>query len=885
MSRTLLALLALALVATAAPAHDYTVGSLQIGHPWSRPVAAGMPVGVAYLSITNHGKTEEVLLSARSPAAARVEIHQTIVSEGMARMRPLPQIAIAPGATVKIAPGGIHLMLLGLERAFVLGDEVPLTLTFRDAGDVPVVIKIEARDVTADAAEHEMSRTMGTVTVVARRPSSLPTQIPTTLEGVTGETVERTINALDAEDALKYFPSLVVRKRYVGDFDHAVLASRASGTGNSARSLVYADGILLSNLLGNGATYTPRWGLVTPEEIARVDVLYGPFSAAYPGNSAGAVVDYVTRMPDEFEVRASMTTFSEDFSVYSTNETYSGWQASTSVGDRTGGTSWWVNLNRLDSDGHPLSYANKVVSTGTVGAAGTPVTGAVLARNPRNQAWWLLGATSAVHTVQDHAKIKLSQEIGDDWRASYTLGAWHNDATREATTWLRDASGAPVWNGLVNLDGRSFNVGATEMGPSRAELTHLIHGLSVRRRNLGGWDLEAAASLYDYVDDETRSPDLARPAALLGGAGRIADQGGTGWSTLALRARWHSPGAARHLLELGLQDDRYRLRTRVSATTDWHDGGGGARISAFRGNTGLTSLYAQDTFTFADDWQATLGLRVERWQASNGALSNASVTEPFPGRRETFLSPKAALAFAVNPTLTLKASVGRAARLPTVAELYQGSIVAGDIVNNDPDLAAERSWTSELTAACGFDHGELRTTVFLEDTRDALYSQVNVAGGGTVSTVQNVGLIRTRGVELVARTQAIELLELTASLTYARSRIEENDAFPASVGKRQPRVPEWRANALATWRPTPRLSATLGARYSGRQYNQLDNSDPHGTAFTGTSRYVVADARVRYEFGEHWAAALGVDNLGNERYWAFHPYTRRSYSAEVSATL
>jgi iron complex outermembrane receptor protein len=206
-------------------------------------------------------------------------------------------------------------------------------------------------------------------------------------------------------------------------------------------------------------------------------------------------------------------------------------------------------------------------------------------------------------------------------------------------------------------------------------------------------------------------------------------------------------------------------------------------------------------------------------------------------------------------------------------------------VNNDPDLAPERSWTSEFTAACEFDHGELRTTAFLEDTRDALYSQVNVAGGATVSTVQNVGRIRTRGVELSGRTQVLGPLELSASLTWAHSRIAENDNFPASVGKRQPRVPEWRANALATWRPTAHLSATLGARYSGMQFNQLDNSDPHGTSFTGTSRFLVADARVRYEFGEHWTAALGIDNLGNERYWAFHPYTRRSYNAEIAARL
>ena len=127
-------------------------------------------------------------------------------------------------------------------------------------------------------------KSLGVVTVTSGQPTSLPTQIPTTMEGITKEQIEKSINATDSEDALRYFPSLLVRKRYIGDYNHAVLSSRASGTGNSARSAVYADGILLSNYLGNGATYAPRWGMVTPEEIERVDVMYGPFSAAYPGN-------------------------------------------------------------------------------------------------------------------------------------------------------------------------------------------------------------------------------------------------------------------------------------------------------------------------------------------------------------------------------------------------------------------------------------------------------------------------------------------------------------------------------------------------------------------------------------------------------------------------
>ena len=186
-----------------------------------------------------------------------------------------------------------------------------------------------------------------TITVKGDQPSSLPTVIPTTIETISAKQIEDSINAFDSEDALKYFPSLSVRKRYIGDYDHAVLATRASGTGNSARSLVYADGILLSNLLGNGASFTPRWGLVTPEEIERVDVLYGPFSAAYPGNSVGAVVDYVTRMPKQFESYAKVQAFTQNYRLYGTDQTFSGHQESASIGDRQGAWAWWINVNRL----------------------------------------------------------------------------------------------------------------------------------------------------------------------------------------------------------------------------------------------------------------------------------------------------------------------------------------------------------------------------------------------------------------------------------------------------------------------------------------------------------------------------------------------------------
>jgi iron complex outermembrane receptor protein len=737
-----------------------------------------------------------------------------------------------------------------------------------------------------DGADGSPSRSLGTVTVIGRRPTSLPTQIPTTIEGIEAADVRVRINATDAEDALKYFPSLVVRKRYIGDYDHAVLATRASGTNNSARSVVYADGILISNLLGNGATFTPRWGLVTPEEIERVDVLYGPFSAAYPGNSVGAVVDYVTRMPTELEVHAAVSSFGEDFHVYRSAGTYAGQQASASVGSAHGPWSWWVNFNRLDSDAHPVGYANKLQSAGVADPGGTPVTGALEDRNPREQDWLILGSTTATHTIQDHAKLKVAYEISPQLRLAYTLGIWDNEAQRTSETYLRDAAGNPVYSGTINVDGRRYTLTPADFAPTAGDLRHLMQGLSLKGEARGPWSFELAASRYDYDRDLTRSPTVALPAAATGGAGRIGDQGGTGWSALALRFARRPSDQGGHVLDLGLQLDDFRLRTLVAATDDWLAGGPTARVSAFRGDTALTSVYAQDTWAFAPQWRATLGARVERWQAANGAISDATTTLAFAERTETYVSPKLALARELTPQWNLKASLGRAVRMPTVAELYQGSIAANAIVNNDPDLRPEKSWTSEISGERQIGSGTLRLTAFFEDTVDALYSQTNVTVTPNVTSIQNVDEIATRGLEAALTRSGLlgGKLDFAASLTYARSIIERNDNFPASVGRWQPRVPDWRANAFATYRFGQAWSLTAGGRYSGTQYNTLDNSDTNPYTFTGTSPFIVFDLRARYAT-DRWSASLGVDNVGDEEYWAFHPYTRRNFIAELGVNF
>jgi iron complex outermembrane receptor protein len=745
---------------------------------------------------------------------------------------------------------------------------------------------------TADAVESSAvssEKSIGIVTISGSRTSSLPTQIPTTIEGITRNDIERTINATDAEDALKYLPSLLVRKRYSGDYNHAVLSTRASGTGNSARSAVFADGILLSNYLGNGATFAPRWGMVSPEEIERVDVLYGPFSAAYGGNSAGAVVDYVTRMPTKFEAHAKVALSRQHFSLYNTSESYSGKQASFSLGDRVGGWSWFVDVSRNDSDGQPLTFATKFLSAGTPGKAGVPVTGAVPGLDRSNKDWLILGTATQYDTIQDHLKAKVAYDITPTIRASYTLGWWKNDSQGRPSSYLRDAQGNPVYTGTINVGGRSYTLAPTDFNQSNEAIEHFMHGLSVKSNTRGVFDWEVAASLYDYSKDQLRAPTVGLPAAAGGGAGRIVDQSGTGWNTFAAKGIWRPEGTAgAHIAEFGYQREAYKLNTVENATSDWISGGPGARNSAFSGKTEINALYLQDTWKFAPGWKTVLGARYENWHAHDGKTSNGSKSVLQGERTENFISPKAALAFQASDDWVLKASVGRAVRMPTVSELYQGGINAqGQLINNDPNLKPEKSWTGELTAERQLDQGVLRLTAFGERTKDALYSQTNVLVTPNVTNVQNVGEIHTKGLEVAYEQGDVLLrgLDLSSSVTWTDSKITRNDNFPGSVGKWQPRIPEWRATGVATYRFSDKLSVALAARYSGTQFSTLDNSDPNGFAYQGASKYFTADVRATYRINKQWSAAFGIDNLNNYKYWNFHPYPQRTFVAELKFDL
>ena len=131
--------MALAVLLSSAPAR---ARDIVVSQAWSRATPGGSKVAGGYLTIENHGAHSDRLVSASSAASAKLEIHQMTVIDGIMTMRPLDGLAIPPDATVTLAPGGNHIMFIGLVAPFEEGQRVPVALNFEHAGTIESIFEV-----------------------------------------------------------------------------------------------------------------------------------------------------------------------------------------------------------------------------------------------------------------------------------------------------------------------------------------------------------------------------------------------------------------------------------------------------------------------------------------------------------------------------------------------------------------------------------------------------------------------------------------------------------------------------------------------------------------------------------------------------------------------
>lgn len=148
-------------------AEEVKAGDLVITQAWSRATPGGAKIAGGYLTIENKGAAADRLIGGAVDVAARVEVHEMSMKDGVMTMRQLDKgLAIEPGKTVKLAPGGYHLMLMDLTSPLKQGDKLPVTLEFEKAGKVKLSFDVQGIGAQAPAGadhsgDHDMKKTPG----------------------------------------------------------------------------------------------------------------------------------------------------------------------------------------------------------------------------------------------------------------------------------------------------------------------------------------------------------------------------------------------------------------------------------------------------------------------------------------------------------------------------------------------------------------------------------------------------------------------------------------------------------------------------------------------------------------------------------------------------
>ncbi len=380
-------------------------------------------------------------------------------------------------------------------------------------------------------------------------------------------------------------------------------------------------------------------------------------------------------------------------------------------------------------------------------------------------------------------------------KATYTIGYWSNDAKSDVQTYLQNAAGTPTFGNVAGFASSTYTL----------TQKHLANALSVKSDTKGTFDFDLSASRYDYLEDIQRNPFSVLPnSAAFTTYGKIARMDGTNWMNGDAKGIWRPSDV--HEVSFGFHADRYYLNNPTYQTPTWN-GGPDSTNSLYtlgQGTSRTLALWAQDAWRFAPMFKLTVGGRIEDWRAYDGynlqTTTQNSVTSPANGNiltttaqsqptlNATRFSPKASLAFEPSKEWLLTASIGQASRFPTVSELYQAVTASdGTVAIPNPNLKPESVLSEEIAVERRFTDGKVRLSVFNENVRDALISQLGYLSGNsgtTASFTTNVDSIRNTGVELAAQKNnvLIDGLETFGSVTYVDSRILSDPTFVSNHG-------------------------------------------------------------------------------------------------------
>jgi len=734
------------------------------------------------------------------------------------------------------------------------------------------------------------------------------TTIATPSFDITEKDIEK-VNVTTAEDIIRNAPGIQIRRRFIGD-TNGVVATRGSTNFQTAHTMLFQDGIPLSNLTQTKWNGAPRWSQIAPNSVESAKIFYGPFSAQHAGNSFGSVIEVKTKMPEKFEMHFDAMGMMQASERFGRDDTLWGHKEFISAGNRFGDFSVSGFFNHIENQGQPQMWDAQTLSpAGTAvsdGKTATAVTGGQYTKNTSGQTVIITGDSGIEETINDLYSLKFGYDLTDNLSAVFNIS--FEDFERKtgqddlgSRNYLQQADGTSYWgtgSSYASQDGSEFQPtkrswGSSRYAPSESVRQTLSYGFNLSGQMTDEWSIDTSASYFDAFKDYSYNPDYSKLDSNDNGEGDITEKE-MWWATFDFKLATHELFGNEDIgFMWGYQYHQADLNTTKYSSDNISKKERSDLSQDSGGETQLHSGFAQVDYDFLEDWNIMAGARLDVWSASGGhdiKKGWKGYERHFDDREQTRVSPKASLSWSPNEFST-RYSFSRAYRFALAQELYESSSKGTSANISDPSLGPESGNFHNLTLAYEIPDGLVSVDFFYNEIENEIMNTRKIVDGTEVSTFFGIDKTETIGVQMVYKQDSIFDLPIDINLngTWLDKQIKANSGREELVGKQWVRTSNWKANGSATYHITDQFQTTVSANYRGPQYANEDNSDNTSGVYGASDEYLLLNVKSQYQqnIGNDMTMTMtvGVDNLLNEDYYDFHPYPQRSYFASIALDI
>ncbi|MHB9073137.1 MAG: TonB-dependent receptor [Desulfobaccales bacterium] len=739
------------------------------------------------------------------------------------------------------------------------------------------VIAPEENQKAEAPAPKEKVEAIEKIVVTATKTARNPDDVPASITIITKEDIKKQ-NIQTVDEALAQVPGAYDSHSNIWGDAMTNVNLRGFPASTQKRTLVLLDGQNISTAYSNSAS----WISLPVENIERIEVIRGPFSALYGGSAMGGVINIITKTAQKLEMLAQ--------GGYGT---YDSWTSYLGAGDRLWNkVSIQGGFNYRTTSGYAPNFVTKTSSniTNLKKPPSTNVVGWEPTRTPTNGWTNIIGDTGDNFWNSYSINGKISWDIASGQKVTFSvLDGYSSYGYDMFNSYLKNtATGGEVRSGTVRLLGTnqqfsSLQESAFLSGNGRQRTQ--IYNLTSENKVTDNTNLKFHAGLLNQPESWSTTPGSSSPLTTFGGGpGTLTSSPSRNW---VAEVQVDQAIGNKHLLVGGLSYNTGTGSSQQNNLNNWRNPEAQSSLNRMSGGRDRNvGIFLQDEIAWHPKFNTVAGIRLDMWETYGGAcmpIAGAPVVN-YPNRSQSAVSPKIAFLFRPFEWMAWRSSVGTAFRAPTIYELYNTwQTSSGVIYKGNPNLNPETTLSWEVgTTLKPFKGTVFTATYFANYVNDLIYSVTDPADptGKTVLT-ENAAKATIEGVELELNQKLCSWLEVFSNTTLVNARITDNPYNPASVGKKITMTPRQQYNfgfTLNYWK----ILATLSGRYVSKINSRDDNGDGVNNVPGSYDPFFTLNSKIIFTPVKYADLSFAVDNILNRQYFYYNIQPGRMLWTQVT---